>query len=129
MIIVDSSIWISFFKNHPIGGAENLSQALERGDDIAIIPLILAEVLSGFKQDHDYKEALKVMSRVPVIPLNIESYVEATQMYRRLRKKGVTVRRIIDCIIAQACIETQSPLMTLDKDFKKISTHTELELI
>ena len=128
MIVVDSSVWISYFMNKPIGAAELLSQAMNQGEDIAIIPMILSEVLSGFKQDQDYKDAFKVLTRVPILPLTIETHIEGAQMYRRLRKKGITIRGVVDCIIAQVCIDTQSPLMTLDKDFKRIANYTELSL-
>ena len=128
MIVVDSSIWISYFRNKPVGTATLLSQALNKGEDVAIIPIILAEVLSGFKEDQDYKEALKVLARVPVLPLTVETHIEAALMYRHLRKKGITVRGVVDCIIAQVCIDTQSSLMTLDKDFKRIANYTVLNL-
>src|ERR1700733_6526703 len=108
MIVVDSSVWISYFKNKPVSAAELLSQAFHQGEDIAIIPIILSEVLSGFKQDQDFKDAFRALTRVPVLPLTIETHVEAAQMYRHLRKKGITIRGVIDCIIAQVCIDTKS---------------------
>ena len=81
MIVVDSSVWISYFKNKPKESAELLIQAISRGEDIAIIPMILSEVLSGFEQDQDFKEALKVLGRVPVLPLNIETHIVAAQIW------------------------------------------------
>jgi len=128
MIVVDSSVWISYFNNKPVEIAELLSQALNHGEDVAIIPMILSEVLSGFKNDQDFKDAFKVLTRVPILPLTVETHIEAAQMYRHLRKKGITVRGVVDCIIAQACIDTQSPLMTLDKDFRRIANYTSLNL-
>ncbi len=128
MIVVDSSVWISYFKNRPVGIAELLSQAINSGEDLAIIPMILSEVLSGFKQDQDYKDAFKVLTQVPNLPLTVETHIEAAQMYRHLRKKGITVRGVVDCLIAQVCINTRSPLLTLDKDFKRIANYTSLSL-
>ena len=54
----------------------------------------------------------------------------AAQLYRKLRSKGVTVRSTIDCLIAQACIDSDSALITSDMaNFAGIAKHSALVLV
>lgn len=128
MIVVDSSIWIDYFQDSESRGAKSLNQALSAGEDIALLPIIVTEVLMGFKDDRSFRSARSILIRVPQIPITSEICIHAANLYRTLQKKGVTVRGAIDCIIAQACLNAASELMTLDRDFVGIARFTGLKL-
>jgi predicted nucleic acid-binding protein len=128
MIVVDSSIWIDYFQDSESKGARSLNQALLAGEDIALLPIILTEVLMGFKDERSFRSARGILIKVPQLPITSEICIHAAMLYRTLQKKGVTVRGAIDCIIAQACLNASSELMTLDRDFLGISRLTGLKL-
>jgi predicted nucleic acid-binding protein len=128
MMCVDSSIWISYFAHHEDKGAQLLDRALAADEEIFVLPLIRTEVLMGFRHDRDFQEAMAILSAVPSLSLPDETYTRAAQMFRSLKKKGVTVRGAIDCIIAQACMDHSAELLTVDKDFSHIAKHTKLKL-
>jgi hypothetical protein len=69
-----------------------------------------------------------VLVRIPTLVLDIDGHVAAAQLLRSLRRKGVTVRGAVDCIIAQTCIATQVELLRVDRDFEAIARHTRLRL-
>jgi predicted nucleic acid-binding protein len=69
-----------------------------------------------------------VLSALPCLSLSRASYVSAARLYRNLRARGVTVGGTVDCLIAQACIETNATLLTADRDFDRIAAHTALRL-
>lgn len=126
MIVVDSSVWIDYFT-----GVKNIQT--NKLDDIlglrpvAIGDLILTEVLQGFRHDKDYKSARKLFEDVTIFDmLGKEMAIQSSENFRALRKKGVTVRKTADVIIASFCINQKLPLLFSDKDFKPFVKHLGL---
>ncbi len=117
MILVDSSVWIDYFRGSDTPQADRLDLLL--GDQIiAIGDLILTEVLQGFDKDRDFVQARKLLATLPVIELGGRDVaVRAAQNYRKLRSFGVTPRKTIDTIIATRCIESSLSLLYSNRDF------------
>ena len=117
MILVDSSVWIDYFN-----GVENqATDMLDRRlgiEEIAVADLILTEVLQGFKTDRDYKIAKDVLTSLTILEiLGTKLAIESADNFRYLRKKGITIRKTVDVIIATYCIESDIALLFTDKDF------------
>ena len=126
MIIVDSSVWIDYFSGADTPKAEKLDNTLGI-NPIAIGDLILTEVLQGFRHDKDYKAARKVFEDVTIFGmLGAQMAIKSADNFRALRKKGITVRKTADVIIATFCIEQKLPLLFSDKDFKPFVKHLGL---
>jgi predicted nucleic acid-binding protein len=126
MIVVDSSVWIDYFTGADTPQAEKLDNTLGI-NPVAIGDLILTEVLQGFRHDKDYKEARKVFEDVTVFDMLGEKMaIKSAENFRALRKKGMTVRKTADVIIATFCIEQKLPLLFSDKDFKPFVKHLDL---
>ena len=126
MIIADTSIWIDYFN-----GADNLhTDALDAGlaeGVIAIGDIIFLEILQGFKSDKDYNLAKKTLSTLEQYEMfGHNQALKAAEKYRKLRKKGIAIRKTADVIIATFCIENKLPLLFLDKDFKPFVNHLGL---
>jgi len=129
VIVVDTSAWGAFFNGDSSPIADRLAVALETGEPIAILPVIATETLQGFKTDAGFRSALSVLSRLPALEPSFDTHVRAAKLYRSLRRKGVTIRGTIDCLIATACIDANAALLTQDVDFKRIASHSALELV
>src|SRR5699024_2088822 len=87
-------------------------------DPIGIGDLILAEVLQGIDADKDFRKVLRLLSNLDLVELGgFDVAVQAARNFRTLRKKGITVRKTIDCIIATRCIMDNIILLHNDKDF------------
>src|SRR5690606_32976390 len=97
MIVVDSSVWLSFFNGRPQRHANLLERILNEGEDIAVHRLILTEVLMGFRQDRDFRRARDVLLQIPLLPDGSSTYLHAAALYRRLRQGGTTIRGAVDC--------------------------------
>ncbi len=128
MKIVDSSVWIAYFNGKSLPETDALAQMLENNDQPVLFPVIKLEILAGFKEDSDFKSARSVFERLVTLDLPADLYVEAAALYRALRRKGITVRGVTDCLIAQGCIYYGVSLLTLDRDFKTIARHSDLKL-
>ena len=117
MILVDSSVWIDFFNGTSNAETDKLDEMLGL-EEIVTGDLILTEVLQGFKSDTDYKTAKNVLTSLTVHDLvGKELAIKSANNFRKLRKKGITIRKTADVIIATYCIENKMPLLFTDKDF------------
>ena len=127
MIVVDSSVWIDYFTGKSTPAADKLDSLL--GEDlVAIGDLMLVEVLQGFRADKDYRQARKLMLSLTVMNmLDTSIALKSAANFRTLRKKGITVRKTIDAIIATYCIENRLPLLHSDKDFQPFHKHLKLK--
>jgi len=128
MIVVDSSVWIDYFRNVRLPAVEFLDLCLANRREISICPFILVEVLCGFKSDREFEEAKELLIDLPCLEVSTETQVKAADLYRKLRRKGITVRSLLDCVIAQTCIEAGAQLLTMDSDFQHIARHSKLKL-
>ena len=129
MVLVDSSVWVNYFNGQSTWQTEILDQMLLQiplftGD------LILTEVLQGFRKDNEYKKAKEVMSILVCKQMGgYEIAIESSENYRKLRKKGITVRKTIDVIIGTFCINKNISLLHDDKDFEPMVKHLGLKSI
>lgn len=117
MILVDSSVWIDYFRGLDTPQVERLDAALGT-EPVAIGDLMLAEVLQGFTSDRDFNLALELLDALDRIDIaGHEIAIEAARHFRTLRARGVTVRKTVDTLIATRCIRNRLPLLYSDRDF------------
>ena len=129
MILVDTSVWIQFFNGIDTAPSRWLERLIEGEEDIGISEYILTEVLQGFKRDEDFEIARQHLLQFPIFSLSrLDSYVKAAQIYRRCRKEGITIRKTIDCLIAQTAIEHRLTLLHHDADFDRLATICPLRI-
>lgn len=126
MILVDSSVWIDYFRGAATVQTEKLDSLLGR-EPLAIGDLILAEVLQGFVSDRDFNQARKLLDSLEVVELGGKDIaIQAAKNFRTLRALGFTVRKTIDTIIATRCIEGGFTLLHSDHDFEPFVKHLGL---
>jgi len=128
VILVDSSVWINYF-NGIESDATNQLDIILGHEDVIMGDLIMAEVLQGFRDDKDFRKAKQLLTSFTVHNLlNEHIAIKSAENFRTLRKKGLTIRKTIDSIIATYCIENQTILLESDKDFEPFSKHLGLKL-
>lgn len=128
MIIVDSNTWADFFNGASTPHVNRLDIALEQEEDLAVVPIIITEVLQGFRTDSGFRRARRVLLALPVIQPTVACHVRAAGLFRSLRRKGITVRGAVDCLIAQTCLDVDAELLSPDADFEHIARRTPLRL-
>ncbi|MCG7941298.1 MAG: PIN domain nuclease [Candidatus Thiodiazotropha lotti] len=129
MIVVDSSVWIDYFSGLENAQTDKLDEILGV-KPVAIGDLILTEVSQGFRHDKDYNAARKLFGDVTVLDmLGKAMAIRSAENFRALRKKGLTVRKTADVIIATFCIDQKLPLLFSDKDFKPFVEHLGLVIV
>lgn len=126
MILVDSSVWIDYFRGTSAPETETLDSLLGT-EPIATGDLILTEVLQGFVSDQDFNQAKKLLTSLVIVDLAGQTIaVQAAKNFRVLRAHGITVRKTIDTVIATRCIENRLPLLYSDRDFDPFVEHLGL---
>lgn len=126
MTLVDSSVWIDYFRGTSTAQTDRLDQLLE-SEPLVIGDIVLAEVLQGFTNDRDFDQAHRLMTSLAVVDIGGQDIaVQAARNFRSLRARGVTIRKTIDTLIATRCIEAGLALLYSDRDFDPFVEHLGL---
>lgn len=128
-ILIDTSVWVNYFKDVDTNASRFLTNNLTNVI-LATCPTIVQEVLQGVVSDSDKR---KVNSHFDTLTKLIEDpyevAVEASELYRLLRKKGVTIRKTNDCLIAVYAMRNKISLLNDDRDFQFIAQHSSLKVM
>ena len=126
MTLIDSSVWIDYFRGNSTLQTEALHELLG-AEPVAAGDLVLTEVLQGFGLQRDYEQAKALLTSLHVVELGGESIaIAAADNYRFLRTRGITIRKTIDTIIATRCIREGYALLYNDRDFDPFVQHLGL---
>jgi len=129
MILVDTSVWIDFFRPLETPEAQFLTERLVQDEDICICGIILTEVLQGIRSDKEHRRVRKLLDPLIYLPTSKEAFVLAADLFRDGRSEGITIRRTIDCIIAACAIIHKVELLHRDRDFDRIAGFSELQTV
>jgi predicted nucleic acid-binding protein len=123
MILVDTSVLIDFFKGLKREGSQKFEAALRQGIPFGITSWILQEVLQGAASEKEFLLLRKYLSVQRFYHLEdpVESFVKAAGIYLECRRRGITVRSTIDCLIAETALEHKLMLLHQDSDFVAMS--------
>ena len=128
-ILFDTSVWIDFLRNKNTPEADLLTNYIENNHPVVLTPTIIQEVLQGIRDDAQYQQIKDILSYITTLQLPpIQAAVGAAELYRSLRKKGLTIRKSNDCLIAFYAIEFSIPLAHTDADFDVIGKHSKLKI-
>lgn len=129
MVLADTSVWVDLFNGHQTQNVQKLVDA-SAGGQLIMMDIILMEILQGFRSDADYTIAKTELLKFECVSaMNKVLAIKSSENYRALRKKGVTIRKSIDCIIATFCIESRCGLISNDKDFQPFQQYLALKLL
>jgi hypothetical protein len=129
MIVVDSSVWIDFFNGIATAEVGQLRTLIGQ-QPLLVGDVMLLEVLQGVATEREARRVESALRHFDVAPmLDPELAVQAAASYRFLRRRGITVRKTIDLIIATFCLAHGHALLTSDRDFLPMAEHLGLKLL
>jgi len=128
MVLVDTTVWIDFFRGRSTPEVRELERLLKVGEDVCTCGVILTEVLQGIREDVDYRRTLARFDAFLFLAMNHQTFLAAADLYRSLRRRGVTIRKPVDCMIAAVSIEHDVALLHHDRDFDPMETHCGLKV-
>ena len=128
-VFVDSSVWIAFFNGVGCPEVAWLDAALGQRR-LACGDLVVAEVLQGFRRERDFERARRALMTLDPQPmLGVERAIRAASHYRALRRRGLTVRKTVDALIATYCLDEGLTLLHDDRDFDAFEAHLGLAVL
>jgi predicted nucleic acid-binding protein len=125
VILVDTSVWVAVFRaRSPV----RIEDAIEFEEIATCLPVIL-EVLQGFRDERAYRTARDAMLALPIVesPMEESLFLEAAELYRSARRRGLTVRSSVDCLIAACALRHNLAVMHKDRDFEQIAEISPLK--
>ena len=129
IILVDTTVWIDFFAARSLPHVTALEDFIERREDICTCGIILTEVLQGIRKETEFTKTRDLFNTLIWLPMPYTVFLRSAEIYRKLRKKGITIRKPIDCMIASAAIEKDIPLLHNDKNFQPIEKYCGLKVL
>jgi predicted nucleic acid-binding protein len=127
VIFVDTSAWIEFLRGTDSDVCERVDAALS--GDVAVNDAVRMEVLAGARDDAHLTALRGLLARASVVPIEPAHFELAAGLYRTCRRRGETVRRLIDCLIAATAIDAGLPVLHADADFDVLARHTNLRVV
>lgn len=128
LLLVDTSVWIDYFRNVENAHTEYLSRHLDSGI-VCTCDVVLLEVLRGFDADRDFDKAKRFLTALPMYETGgKEMALRAVSLYRALRRRAITIRSSIDCLIATVAIDNEMPLLANDRDYLPFAKYMNLSL-
>lgn len=120
-VLADTSVWINFFNGVDSKEVEVLIRYIESDWPVYLCPTIVQEVLQGINNHKQFKEVLDSLLAFNILNDDgVEMAVSAANLYRWLRKRGITIRKSNDCLIAQYAIKHSLQVLHQDRDFDLI---------
>jgi len=124
LYLIDTSIWIDYFRETKNSSIKEFSHILENNLPYAINSIIYQEILQGAATENDFNrlKTYLITQRFFHLKNKIVSYEAAAMLYFQCRYKGITVRSTIDCLIAQTALENNLILLHNDRDYCQIQS-------
>ena len=127
MVLVDTTVWIDFLSGRSHPHVNTLEDLLFNREDLCLCGVVLTEVLQGIREDSEFKRTRDLLANLIYLPMGYPIFLRSAEMFRTLRKKGITIRKPVDCMIAAVAIENDILLLHNDKDFVPIEKHLGLK--
>jgi len=129
MVLVDTTVWIDFFAGQTLTHIETFESLLEQEEDICICGIILTEVLQGIRKETEFQKTKNLFNSLIFLPMSYSTFLQSAEIYRKLRQRGITIRKSIDCMIASVALENNISLLHNDKDFLPIERYCKLKVL
>ncbi len=130
MILVDTSVWIDWLRNHDNTATETLNALLDQPAQLVLCDRVVQEILQGIRDDKEVREVERHLRLFACLDTGgLDLALASAKLYRQLRKKGITIRAGNDVVIAALCIQHDIGLLHSDRDFEAIARHTALQIV
>lgn len=128
-LIFDTSVWVDFLNKKQTQEALFLEEYILADGEVLLTPTILLEILQGIREDSKYSQVRETLSYFRLLELPAYGAAIGTaDLYRALRKQGITIRKSNECLIAYYAIWFSVPLVHTDRDFDQIGLFTDLKV-
>lgn len=129
MILVDTSVWVEYLRNTGSDSHIRLRLLITTEAELAITDPVRLELLASARDDIHEQKLRRLLARAVTLPTHSSHYDYAATVYRSCRRRGETIRKLLDCLIAAVAIHSGIPVLHADADFDVMAQHTDLEVV
>jgi predicted nucleic acid-binding protein len=126
VILIDTSAWVEFLRDTGSAACDRVDDLLE--GEFATCHPIRMELLAGARDDRHLGQLRGLLARAVLLATPPAHYEAAAALYRSCRRQGLTVRSLIDCLIAAHAIDADAELLQDDVDFEVLARCSALRL-
>jgi len=127
VIVVDTTVWIDFLEARGTTFDRHLTELIEEQAPISLVDIVYTEVLQGIRDEEIFRQIRVSLRAHPILrPRGLETFETAANLYRTARRRGLTIRRSVDCLIAATCLETGAEIYHNDRDFDALARVSDL---
>jgi len=129
VIVVDTTVWIDFLEARKTPFDLHLRDLIEGGEALALTDLIYCEVLQGILDELAFRRVRSILQSYPIFRMRgLDTFEHAAGIYRDCRRRGFTIRKTADCLIAATCLEAGAELYHNDRDFEAMAKVRDLKI-
>jgi predicted nucleic acid-binding protein len=129
VVIVDTTVWVDYLRGKQNPQVDWLYREMDR-QRLGLTDLILCEVLQGVREEATFASVLKELGQFEIFETgSVDLAVAAAQNFRKLRQRGLTVRKTIDCLIATFCLREKHVLLHRDRDYEAFEQELGLKAV
>ncbi|HZL79087.1 MAG TPA: PIN domain-containing protein [Candidatus Limnocylindrales bacterium] len=128
-LLVDSTVFIDFFRGRETAQTSRLEQCFQNGDEICYCGFVLLEVLQGIRDEKELVTVKHQFENLIYLEDDRSTFELGATIYRELRRRGITIRNSVDCLIAATVIQHGVNFLENDRDYKFIDQHYPLNRI
>jgi predicted nucleic acid-binding protein len=129
VILVDTSVWVDFFRGADTPQARRLRLALTSREPLCTCGPIVMELLMGVSSPTQHRATRIGLSKLIYLPMGSRTYLRAAEMFRKARRRGRIVRSAVDCMIAACATEHDAPVLHRDRDFDALAAVSGLRVV
>jgi predicted nucleic acid-binding protein len=131
LILVDTSVWIDYLNEANTVAVDRLDALLQkRPEDVFLCEPIVMELLAGAREGIQLTRLEVWTQGIPLLPIDAKfDFRQAASIFRAMRRKGFTIRSMIDCLIAAIAIRHDAQLVHKDSDYDYIAHVMDLNAL
>ena len=130
MVVVDTSAWVEFLRGTGSPAAVRVRDALARNERLGVVDVVRMELLAGATDDRQVVTVRRLLARVTALPAaSPADHEHAAALYRAARARGLTVRSLVDCLVAAVALRVEAPVLARDRDFEVLAGVSPLRLV
>lgn len=129
MIVTDTSVWVDYLNDVWTPQSKELRRLLQANEAVCLTELVLTEILQGYRREEEAADVGGILLSFPILGLEgPDDYLAAAGMYRKARSAGITLRSLVDILIAVPCIRHEALLLHNDRDFDQLAKVSDLKV-
>ncbi|MCY7351553.1 MAG: PIN domain-containing protein [Cytophagaceae bacterium] len=127
-VLFDTTVWIDYLKGVVRPQTDLLNQYITHDEPVFVCPTVVQEILQGIRSDEQFQQVRQSLLGFPCLLIpGLDAALAAAELYRDLRKKGITIRKANDCLIAAYALHFDMAVCHNDSDFSMLALHIGLK--